>query len=195
VTTTLDPAACAAFLIGAFTLAGCFQTLWLASPLSRRFARPLDGGRTFRGRPLLGANKNFRGFMVMVPVAGVAFALVAAAFATLPPQWAGLWPGSAARYMLLGIWAGFGFMLGELPNSFLKRQLDIAPGGGASGAFARPVFLALDHLDSIVGMLVALAIVVPLPWRTCVYVLLFGPLLHASFSLALFRLGGKVRAA
>jgi CDP-archaeol synthase len=195
VTTALDPAACAAFLIGAFTLAGCFQTFWLASPLSRRFARPLDGGRTFRGRPLFGTNKNIRGFMVMVPAAGVAFALVAAAFMALGPQSAGLWPGSASRYMLLGIWAGFGFMLGELPNSFLKRQLDIAPGRRAAGAFAGPAFLVLDHLDSIVGMLVALALAIPLPWQTCVYVLLFGPLLHASFSLVLFRLGGKVRAA
>jgi hypothetical protein len=28
----------------------------------------------------------------------------------------------------LGVCAGFGFMAGELPNSFVKRQLGIRPG-------------------------------------------------------------------
>ena len=34
----------------------------------------------------------------------------------------------------MGAWCALGFMLGELPNSFVKRQLDIAPGGTAPDA-------------------------------------------------------------
>jgi CDP-2,3-bis-(O-geranylgeranyl)-sn-glycerol synthase len=86
-------------------------------------------------------------------------------------------------------------MLGELPNSFVKRQLGIAPGQAANTAFARPVFAVLDRVDSILGLLIALTIVAPVPWLTWAYVLTIGPLLHASFSLVLFQLGGKARAA
>ena len=191
----LNPAACAAFLVAAFTLAGICQTAWLALPMSQRFAIPLDGGRTFRGRRLLGANKTLRGFVIMVPATGVSFAVLSGVLGGLPSRVAGLWPISSADYALLGMWAGFGFMLGELPNSFVKRQVGVAPGDAAKTAHTGPLFLVLDRVDSILGMLLALAIVVPVPWLTWAYVLAVGSLLHASFSMVLFQLGGKARAA
>ncbi|PYR00067.1 MAG: hypothetical protein DMF96_04655 [Acidobacteria bacterium] len=191
----LNPAACAAFLVGAFTLAGVSQTAWLALPLSRRFAIPLDGGRTFRGRRIFGANKTLRGFVIMVPATGLSFAALAGLLEGSPSGRTGLWPGASADYGLLGMWAGMGFMLGELPNSFVKRQLGIAPGQAADAVYTRPLFGVFDRIDSILGMLVALTIVAPVPWLTWAYVLIVGPLLHASFSLLLFQLGGKARAA
>jgi hypothetical protein len=191
----LNPAACAAFLVAAFTLAGVCQTAWLALPMSRRFAIPLDGGRTFRGRRLFGANKTLRGFVIMVPASGISFAILAGILDGLPSGLAGLWLISPASYALLGIWAGFGFMLGELPNSFVKRQLGVAPGHTAKTGPTHSVFLVLDRIDSILGMLLALSMAVTVPWLTCAYVLTAGSLLHASFSLVLFQLGGKLRAA
>lgn len=191
----LHPAACAAFLVAAFMLAGVWQTAWLAVPISQRFAIPLDGGRTFRGRRIFGANKTLRGFVIMVPATGVSFAVLAGLLEGAPSGLTGLWPGSSADYGLLGMWAGFGFMLGELPNSFVKRQLGIAPGHAANAVFTRPLFGVLDRIDSILGMLLALAIVAPAPWLTWAYVAIVGPLLHASFSMVLFQLGGKARAA
>jgi len=191
----LNPAACAAFLVAAFLLAGIWQTAWLALPMSQRFAIPLDGGRTFRGRRVFGANKTLRGFLMMVPATGISFGVLAGVLGDSPSGLAGLWPRASADYGLLGMWAGFGFMLGELPNSFVKRQLCISPGDAANGVRTRPLFTILDRVDSILGMLLVLAIAVPVPWLTWVYVLIVGPLLHASFSLVLFQLGGKARAA
>ena len=86
-------------------------------------------------------------------------------------------------------------MAGELPNSFLKRQLGIAPGSAAPGTIAGPVFFALDRVDSLLGMLVALAAVAPVPPLTLAIILVVGPLLHGAFSVLTFRLGGKARAA
>src|SRR5439155_1243137 len=102
----LNPAACAAFLVGAFTLAGVSQTAWLALPLSRRFAIPLDGGRTFRGRRIFGANKTLRGFVIMVPATGLSFAALAGLLEGSPSGQTGLWPGASADYGLLGMWGG-----------------------------------------------------------------------------------------
>ena len=191
--TRVDPLAAALFLLAAFTLAGIAQTAWFAAPASRLFAVPLDGGLRFRGRRVFGANKTVRGFVVMVPAAGAAFALIAAVAADAAHAW--LWPLPLFSYALLGAWAGFGFMAGELPNSFLKRQLDVPPGAAARNRTAGLAHFTLDRLDSGIGMLAALSLVVEVPWLTWMYVLLIGPFIHWSFSLVMFRLGLKQRAA
>src|SRR5205085_2257383 len=106
-------------------------TAWFAAPVSRRFSYPIDGGRTYRGTRIFGEHKTLRGFVVMVPAAAVSFAVLAAAIGDLPH--AGLWPLTFAGYAWLGGWAGLGFMAGELPNSFVKRQLGIRPGQSRQG--------------------------------------------------------------
>lgn len=190
---TLDPFVCALFLLAAFTLAGVAQTAWFAAPASRAFALPLDGGLRLRGHRLFGANKTARGFVVMVPAASAAFTLLA--LAAVDPSRAGLWALTPGGYALLGAWAGFGFMAGELPNSFVKRQLDIAPGGAPRGRAWTVVQFVVDRLDSGIGMLAAVSVAVHTPAMVWVYVLLIGPAIHWSFSLVLFRLGLKQRAA
>jgi hypothetical protein len=189
----VDPVACSLFLITAFVIAGVAQTAWFKAPVSQRLAIPLDGGLTLRGRRLLGPHKTLRGFVVMVPAAAVAFAVLA--LATGDPAIAGLWPLSTWQYVLLGGLAGFGFMAGELPNSFFKRQLGVAPGGIGASANGRLIQLAVDRLDSPAGMLVALSAVVPVPPLTWTIALFVGPVLHGLFSLLLFRLGVKARPA
>jgi hypothetical protein len=189
----VDPVACSLFLIAAFVIAGVAQTAWFKAPVSQRLAIPLDGGLTFRGRRLLGPHKTLRGFVVMVPAGAVAFAVLA--LATGDPASAGLWPLSTWQYVLLGGLAGLGFMAGELPNSFFKRQLGVAPGGIGASSNGRLIQLAVDRLDSPAGMLVALSAVVPVPPLTWTIALFVGPVLHGLFSLLLFRLGVKARPA
>ncbi len=189
-----DPLACAAFLVAAFVLAGFCQSAWLSSAVSWRFGAPVDGGRTVGGRRLFGDNKTWRGFVVMVPAVSASFALLAvllrgSAFGDL------VWPVSIGAYAGAGLMAGIGFMAGELPNSLIKRQLDVPAGQAARGAFARPLFFVADRIDSAIGMLLALSLVLPVPPATWLWILLIGPALHGLFSLFLFRLGGKARAA
>jgi hypothetical protein len=188
---TIDPIACGLFLLLAFTLAGIAQTVWFASPVSRAFALPLDGGLQVRGRRLFGMNKTIRGFLVMVPAAAAAFALLGGT----APASVGVWNLPLHQFAALGALAGFGFMAGELPNSFIKRQLDIAPGAASFGVAGASIQFIADHLDSGVGMLLAVSVVVPVPWQTWVVVLVAGPGLHWSFSVVMFRLGLKARSA
>jgi hypothetical protein len=188
-----DPLACALFLLAAFTLAGIAQTAWFAAPMSRAFAVPLDGGLRVRGRRLFGDNKTTRGFVVMVPATAGAFALLAALAGDRMAV--GLWDLPTPTYAFLGAWAAVGFMAGELPNSFIKRQLDISPGEAPRSFTWTAVQFVGDRLDSGLGMLVAISLVVPTSPGTWGYVLLIGPAIHWSFSFALFRLGLKRRAA
>jgi len=163
----------------------------LVSP--RRFSFPIDGGATFRGSRLLGEHKTLRGFVIMVPAAAVSFAALAAAIGD--PGQAGLWPLTVAGYAGLGACAGLGFMVGELPNSFLKRQLGIRPGECPRGRLAASAQFVADRIDSGIGMLLAVSAVVTTPPMTWLLVLLVGPSIHWAFSVAMFHLGLKARPA
>ena len=190
-----DALACAAFLLLAFVLAGCAHTAWLSSPASRRFAIPVDCGRTWRGKRIFGANKTLRGFMVMPPAAAGTFALLASISSTHHALFGRLWQLEPRSYAFLGFAAGAGFMAGELPNSFIKRRLGIEPGAAAGTPLTRAVFFAVDRIDSIAGMLLAVSLLAPTPWLTWLYLALLGPVVHLAFSTLLYRCGVKGRAA
>jgi CDP-2,3-bis-(O-geranylgeranyl)-sn-glycerol synthase len=193
--TNLDPTACALFLLCAFTIAGAAQIAWFRSARSRPFMAPLDGGCRLRGRRIFGDNKTIRGFVVMVPAAAAAFTILALLVDRHDPSRVGLWPLSLLQYAALGGFAGFGFMAGELPNSFVKRQLGIPDGQALQRPAARAVQFVVDRLDSGIGMLGAASLMVPVPVWTWACVLLVGPFIHWCFSLLMFRLGIKARAA
>ena len=108
---------------------------------------PVDAGRTVRGRPLFGANKTWRGFAVAVAGSVAAVAIERA----IPfPRWMCVVDYGSINPAAFGAALGLGAMLGELPNSFVKRQLGIAPGKTASGA-RRFAFYLWDQLDLLTG--------------------------------------------
>jgi len=190
-----DAFATALFLLLAMSAAGCVHVLWLKSDVARRLTLPLDAGLTVRGRRLFGPNKMLRGLLAM-PLAGGAFFALLGALREELPQWLarGMWDMPAAQYALLGLACGLAFMLAELPNSFVKRQLGIAPGLPATSPFLRTVFFVVDRCDSVLGVLIAASLLVPVPAATWGWVLLLGPCVHALFSVILHRLGVKARA-
>ena len=186
----------ALFILITFPLSGVVHVLWLSHPLSERFSTPVDGGRTFRGRRIFGDNKKMRGFMVMPLATALTFYLLACLRPVLPAWFTdGLWSISDGRFAVMGLIAGFCFMLGELPNSFLKRQFGIEPGQAAEKPLCRIIAAVADRLDSITGTLIGLSLFVPLPFMSSVYVVLFGPGLHLLFSAFLFHTKVKERIA
>jgi len=97
----------------------------LALDLMKPLKRPMDFGASFRGRRLFGDNKTWRGALVVT--AGVTVTVL------LLSRWDVWWRAlpagiRAAPPLLYGLLLGIGVVLGELPNSFLKRRLGIAPG-------------------------------------------------------------------
>lgn len=190
-----DPAGAAVFLILAMSCAGIAQVLWLRSSLAAQFSQPVDLGIRLRGRRLFGENKQLRGFMVLPVAAALSFALLGWARESLPGWLAlGMWALEPRQYAGLGFVAGLAFMLAELPNSFLKRQMDIDPGGQPRAPWLRAIFFAADRLDSLLGMLIAVGLLVPLPAATWIWMLLVAPAVHAFFSSLLYASGVKARA-
>jgi len=120
----------------------CIKFGWL-----RSLAVPIDRGALVRGRPLFGANKTYRGVIAVALGSAAGYAMQ-----SLVPD---LQPTVLRAFSAFSV-ASFGFALGaaamlsELANSFLKRQLDIAPGapGGGPATF---FFYVLDQVDFLLG--------------------------------------------
>ena len=189
-----DPLAIALFIVLAFIVSGIFHVLWLRHPSSLPLKRPLDGGKTFRGRRLFGDNKTVRGLAVIIPATGLSFLGIALLSPWLPDWFSeGIWPLPPQTYAAAGVLAGFGFMAGELPNSFIKRQCGIPPGGRPQGKFWRTLTSVTDRIDSVLGVLLMLGLLLPVPWQTWIYLLVLGPGVHSLFSIWLFHARVKQR--
>ncbi len=107
--------------------------------------RPIDGGASFRGRRVFGDGKTWRG----VALAVVGCVLGAAVQKYAIGERAGalaLVDYSRLNFVPFGVAMGGGAMLGELPNSFVKRRLGIAPGGVPRGPLA-VLFYVWDQVD------------------------------------------------
>ncbi len=156
--------------------------------------RPIDGDRRFRGRPVFGHSKTWRGPVLVAAGAGAVLALQAGPlhrvgalaaielvdYASLPGWWFGLLAGAIAE-------------LAELPNSFVKRRLDIAPGKTAGG-WQSIVFFLWDQLDVLMGFWLALAFVVPAtPLRLALSALIVVAI-HPLLSLIGYGLGMRKTA-
>lgn len=189
------------------------QALWLALPITiagvvhmsivKRDALPglrlpLDGGRTLHGRRILGDNKTWRGAVVMVALPGLYGLLQGlaggpwaertgaacmdfaawGAFAGGPP-----WT-HALGYAVANAVIGLGYVAGELPNSFLKRRLGIAPGATPASALGL-VTLVIDQADSVLAGLGLGALVFGWSLRFFVVGTVTLTLLHLAFNASM----------
>src|SRR5262245_6863094 len=145
---------------------------------------PLDGGAVWRGRRIFGDNKTVRGAVVMIAVSTLA--------ATLQGVWRlpslEYFDYGTANLPLIGLLMGAGFVLGELPNSFVKRQLGVAP-----GAHAGIWYTLADQLDSVIGGLLMLSFVWIVPFRLWVIAMVIGTGLHVAVNGLLVLVGVKRR--
>ena len=192
VSSPLDSLFCALAVIVPFFIGGLFQTVFLKHPVSDRFATPIDRGANFLGQPLFGANKTWRGFVVLIPVTTMLFTLTGAVLGTTP---AGVWHLSLAQWFLLGFSSVLGYSLGELPNSFIKRRLGIAPGEPPESGLGRKLALVVDQLDSIVAALFVIGLLVPTDGMFWLWSVTIGGVLHYGFNILLYAIGLKSRAA
>ena len=172
-------------------LAGVANMIFCKSSLLDSVNQPIDAGRLLGdGRRLFGANKTWKGFWGMV-VWGLLAQLVWAYFLAHQPDLEKLhliyahYPNKLAINFPLGILLGLAYVVFELPNSYLKRRLDILPGKTARDAWKYP-FILLDQIDSLIGILLVLHLYISLNWAQIIGLLLVGTLTHLGVNRLLY---------
>jgi len=163
-------------------LAGLAQTLVIRFDPLPSTAVPLDLGRSWRGARILGDHKTVRGFVVMT--VGCALAAGVVMPLLLPPN-----DAPATGWFWFGALVGLGYVVAELPNSFVKRRLGIEAGED-SGRHRGCQYVA-DQGDSVVGVVVVVAALttVSWPWLALAAALGFG--LHVVVDRLLLATGVK----
>jgi len=136
-------------------IAGILVMVWCKTGLMKSAMKPMDMGKYFRdGKRIFGDNKTWKGF--------IGYLIFGAASTVI---WGAVCNGTGIDHLnyfyvnhentflfnlMIGVLLGLGYALFELPNSFLKRRLDITPGKTTSGGW-KVFFIFLDQADSIFG--------------------------------------------
>src|SRR5262245_18438491 len=123
--------------------------------------RPVDHGRSFRGERIFGDNKTYRGVVVVSLGTMIGFGLPSLVIhRSASIRSIELFDYAFFKSVAVGLAVGVAAMLSELPNSFIKRRFEIAPGSVAKG-WKRAIFYIYDQIDFLLGAWLVLAIVVP----------------------------------
>lgn len=152
-------------------------------PLLNKWTTPMDFGKSYKNKRILGDNKTWRGYLFGVLIAVITLwlqkiifeqsnwlqnTLVIIDYSTIT-----LW---------LGVLLGSGALLGDAVESFFKRRLGIASG---------ETWFPFDQIDYILGGILFSSILIKLPpsYSAVIFVVWFG--LHLISSYIGFLLGLK----
>lgn len=163
-----------------FILVFILKCLWFILPagfanmvpvLVRRFkilAIPVDFNKHFKGKPIFGQAKTWRG-----AITGLVLALILFTIQKWLYQFSFFERISLIDYnqysLLLGFLLGFGAIFGDLLESFLKRRLNIPPG--------KP-WIPFDQIDWVLGALVFSFFVYIPSWPIILTIIFSGFILH-----------------
>jgi len=159
-------------LILPIIMGGVSNMIFMKLPILKSWRYPMDAHKTFRGKRIFGDNKTWKGFSGMIVFTALSGLLF----------WGLLYPFSFF-YLLRGAWIGFAYVLFELPNSFIKRRLNIA--SGKNGGFLQTFF---DQCDSVIGIALLYPVVYPLTWLEALGIFVILTATHYAINILLFHL-------
>lgn len=143
-------------------------------------SKPIDCNRYFKNQPLFGESKTWRGLLV-VPLSSGIGSWIISGMVKIP---------IILHPVLVGFLLGVGYAIAELPNSFIKRRLNIRAGEKTYDA-SRFFFLIFDQTDSVIGAMVVMLFIYPASFILCASILIIGSSLHFLVDLYLYRYGYK----
>src|SRR4030042_1423996 len=125
----------------------------------------MDFGKNFPdGKRVFGKNKTFRGFFFGLAI-GVAVGIAESYLFGYP--------------VLFSVFSPLGALLGDLAGAFLKRRLNIPPGG---------LLPVIDQIDFVVGAVVLSLPLAIVSWELAVAVLIITPPIHLFTNYLAYRL-------
>lgn len=176
-------------LLGA-VLAGIINSIFCKLNILVFLKKPMDFNKNFLDKKrIYGANKTWKGFLGYI-FFNVLFSIFMG--------W--IWKITKVEHLnyfymshkntisyniLIGFLLGLFYAIFELPNSFLKRRLDIAPGKMLSGR-KRFLFVILDQADSVFGIALVIWMFYPIGIGTYFLCVVLGTVTHLLINMMLY---------
>lgn len=144
--------------------------------------KPIDGGRTFLGRPLFGRTKTWRGLWGGA-LAGIVVAAIQYGLYLWVPALEGwfLFSYDSPFVLLLGLLLGLGEGLGDLLKSFVKRRLGIKSSG---------LFFPFDQMSFLGALALGSLYFVP-PAEHIIAIVVFSLIIPVIANFVAYKIGWK----
>jgi len=171
-------------------LSGILNMIWCKTGLLKSLKKPMDMGRNFTdGRRIFGDNKTWKGFLGYLLFNTIFSVIWGSVCSVAGIDHLNFFYVDHDNTLLFNIITGFligcGYALFELPNSFLKRRLDITPGKTISG-FWKFFFVFLDQADSVFGCALVVWLFYDLGIVLYLAYVLVGALTHIILNVLLY---------
>lgn len=171
-------------------LAGVMNMVWCKLPILKKLAVPMDANKTLKdGKRILGDNKTWKGFagyIILNIILSILWGVTCKNTKLNNYNFFYVSHQNTFYYnLLIGFLIGLFYALFELPNSFLKRRLNIEPGKTKSG-FKKYFFIFLDQADSIFGVCLVVALFYKLGIGFYFLYVLIGAFTHIVFNVLLY---------
>lgn len=178
--------------VASVILAGILNSLWCKTKINF-LNRPIDNGKKFLdNKRIFGDHKTWKGFFGYV-----FFNIVTAVFCGFLYNFFNLnqydfiyqsFLNAISFNLILGALFGLAYALFELPNSFLKRRLNIRSGKSIKG-WKKVFFIFLDQADSVFGVCLVVALFHPMSIGFYLTYVLLGAVVHILINMLLYLVG------
>ena len=174
-------------------VAGVVNSAWCKSKLLSKLSKPIDGGKNFADhKRIFGDHKTWKGLLGYVVlnifftvIVGLIYKLTNISHLSFAYE---NHENTILFNILFGFLTGLAWALFELPNSFIKRRLNIKPGKNPEG-WKRIFFIILDQADSIFGICLVLCLFYPMSVGLYFFYVFIGSATHIIFNMLLYFVG------
>lgn len=174
-------------------ISGVVNMVWCKTPVFSKLLKPMDFEKNFLdGKRIFGDNKTWKGFVGYI-ILNMFFSIILGLIWNVTNLneynfFYSKLENNIFNNLILGILLGLGYSLFELPNSFLKRRIDIEPGKTPSG-FKKIFFVFLDQADSVIGCCLVVAMFYKMSIPFFIAYVLVGAVTHIIFNMLLYFMG------
>ena len=171
-------------------VAGIINSIFCKSNTFSFLKKPMDFNKKFiDNKRIFGDHKTWKGFFGYI-IFNIVFAVI----------FSYIWKYTKLEYLnffymnhentleynlLIGFLLGLFYALFELPNSFLKRRLDITPGKTIKGN-KKILFIILDQADSVFGVALVVWLFYPIGIGVYLLYIVIGTVTHLLINMLLY---------
>lgn len=171
-------------------LGGIANMIFTKTSFYQKYKKPIDNNKLWKdGKRIFGDNKTWIGLFSMIVfcvIFQIVFGLVCNNFGL--NNYNDLYntkENTIQLNVIFGFLIGVVYMVSELPNSFIKRRLDIASGKTDKG-IKGIMFFIIDQIDSLIGVMLVLYFMSDIYFSTYVLYVFGGGLIHILINVILY---------
>ena len=171
-------------------LAGIINSIFCKSNILNKLKKPIDFNKKLSdGKRLFGNNKTWKGFFGYIFFNIIISILLGEVWKIFKLENLNFFYINHTNTLIYNIYIGFllgiAYALFELPNSFIKRRLDIEPGKTLNGK-NKIIFIILDQADSVFGVALIVWLFYPIGiWVYLLYIII-GTITHLLINMMLY---------